>query len=146
MQKIIFVLLIFCCSFARADCDRVVVPAPEFLKSLKLAQNGNVIEQRNVAVSYEVGYLVSRCFADAYFWYSKAAEAEDSISVDWIARQNVLIGLHDGREFMTVHRVEKHTAVETPLPPPIVPVQVPVNRPEKIREDVRLYWMGITGG
>lgn len=99
-QFILKAMLFFFCmiSAAFADCDFEENINSEFTKSLKLATAGNVIEQRNVAVSYEVGYLVGRCFEKAYFWYKKAAKAKDDISIQWVARNEALLTLWAGKE------------------------------------------------
>jgi TPR repeat protein len=76
------------------------VPHPEFMKSYKRAKAGNVIEQRNVAVSYDAGYLVSACPEKAHYWYQKAAQNNDQIAQDWLARHNKFKAIHDGPEFM----------------------------------------------
>lgn len=93
-------MLFFLCmvSAASADCNLEEDINPEFAKSLKRATAGNVIEQRNVAVSYEMGYLVDRCFEQAYFWYQKAAKAKDDISIRWVARNDALMTLMAGKE------------------------------------------------
>lgn len=84
--------------FAFADCEPEENINPEFVKSFKLAEKGNVIEQRNVAASYEVGYLVGPCFKNAYYWYDKAAKNKDEISIQWVARQDSLKTMADGKE------------------------------------------------
>lgn len=85
-------------SAAFADCNLEENINPGFAKSLKLAAAGNVIEQRNVAVSYEAGYLVGRCFEKAYFWYKEAAKAKDDIATQWVARNDALLALMAGKE------------------------------------------------
>lgn len=85
-------------SAAFADCNFEENINPDFAKSLKLATTGNVVEQRNVAVSYEVGYLVGRCFEKAYYWYKSAAKAKDDISIQWVARNDALLTLMAGKE------------------------------------------------
>lgn len=93
------ILFSFCMvSAAFADCDPEENINPEFAKSLKRATAGNVIEQRNVAVSYEVGYLVGRCFEKAYYWYRQAARGKDDISIRWVARNDALLTLMAGKE------------------------------------------------
>lgn len=99
-MHILRAMLFFLCmvSAASADCNFEEEINPEFAKSLKLAIAGNVIEQRNVAVSYEVGYLVDRCFEQAYSWYQKAAKSKDDISIRWVARNEALLALAAGKE------------------------------------------------
>jgi hypothetical protein len=81
-------------------------PHPDFLKSYKLALAGNVIEQRNVAVSYDAGYLVSACPVKAHFWYQKAADNQDQIAQNWIAHYNQFKAILDGPEFAVVNHVD----------------------------------------
>lgn len=75
-------------------------PHPEFMKSYKRAKAGDAMEQRNVAVSYDAGYLVNVCPEKAHYWYQKAASKGDQIAQDWLARFNKLKAMHDGPEFM----------------------------------------------
>jgi clan AA aspartic protease (TIGR02281 family) len=93
------ILLCLCAvSTAYADCEPETNTDPAFAQSLKLAIKGNVVEQRNVAVSYEAGYLVKPCFTNAYFWYKQAAQQGDEISAKWVARNDPLIALMKGPE------------------------------------------------
>jgi clan AA aspartic protease (TIGR02281 family) len=93
------ILLCLCAaSAAYADCEPETNTDPAFAKSLKRAIKGDVVEQRNVAVSYDAGYLVKPCFTNAYFWYKQAANQGDEISVKWIARNDPLIALMNGPE------------------------------------------------
>lgn len=96
--RAIVLLFCFAVSAAYADCEPERGSDPVFAKSLKKAIKGDVIEQRNVAVSYEAGYLVGRCFANAYFWYKQAAKQGDAISAQWVARNEALIALMNGPE------------------------------------------------
>ncbi|MBI5439368.1 MAG: sel1 repeat family protein [Nitrosomonadales bacterium] len=80
-------------------------PHPEFMKSYRQAKAGDAMEQRNVSVSYDAGYLVNACPEKAHYWYQKAASKGDQIAQDWIARFNKLKAIHDGPEFITVRRV-----------------------------------------
>jgi len=68
------------------------------MKSLKLAKAGNVVEQRNVAVSYDSGYMVNPCPASAYYWYKKAAKGGDEIAIEWVSRNETLSALMNGSE------------------------------------------------
>lgn len=77
-------------------------PPPEFTKSYRQAKAGDAMEQRNVAVSYDAGYLVNACPEKAHYWYQKAASKGDQIAQDWLARFNKLKVMHDGPEFMVV--------------------------------------------
>jgi clan AA aspartic protease (TIGR02281 family) len=91
------ILLCLCAvSTVYADCEPEKNTNPEFAKSLKRAIKGDVIEQRNVAVSYEAGYLVGPCFANAYFWYKQAAKGGDQIAAEWVSRNDTLIALMNG--------------------------------------------------
>lgn len=60
------------------------------------------MEQRNVAVSYDAGYLVNACPEKAHYWYQKAANKGDQIAQDWLARFNKLKAMHDGPEFIVL--------------------------------------------
>ena len=91
------ILLCVCAvSTAHADCEPEKSTNPEFAKSLKRALKGDIVEQRNVAVSYDAGYLVPPCFANAYFWYKQAAKGGDTIAAEWISRNDSLIALMNG--------------------------------------------------
>jgi aspartyl protease family protein len=91
------ILLCACAvSTAYADCEPEKSINPEFAKSLKRALKGDIVEQRNVAVSYDAGYLVPPCFANAYFWYKQAAKGGDAIAAEWISRNDALIALMNG--------------------------------------------------
>lgn len=79
-------------------------PHPELVKSYKLAKAGNAMEQRNLAVSYDAGYLVNACPEKAYYWYQKAAQNGDQIAQDWLDRYNKFKEMHDGQEFVTVSK------------------------------------------
>jgi hypothetical protein len=60
------------------------VPHREFLITRKLARHDNSLEQRNLAISYDVGYLVSPCPNKALYWYRKAALNGDQVAQRWI--------------------------------------------------------------
>lgn len=94
------ILLLLCsvASVAYADCGPETRADPAFTKSLERALKGDVVEQRNVAVSYEAGYLVKPCFAKAYYWYKQAAKQGDKISAQWLARNDALAALMKGAE------------------------------------------------
>lgn len=100
MSALRTILLLLCCaaSVAHADCGPESDVDPAFAKSLKRALKGDVVEQRNVAVSYEAGYLVEPCFAKAYYWYKQAAKQGDEKSAQWIARNEALVELMKGDE------------------------------------------------
>jgi len=88
-------------------------PHPEFMKSYQLAMVGNAMEQRNIAVSYDAGYLVNACPEKAYDWYQKAAKNGDQIAQDWLARYNKFKAMHDEPEFMTVNKPDSSPAQTT---------------------------------
>lgn len=92
--------LLFCLAstVAHADCGPDGNASPAFRKSLKRAIEGDAVEQRNVAVSYEAGYMVEPCFSRAYYWYKKAAAQGDEIAKRWLARNDTLIGMMKGNE------------------------------------------------
>jgi len=73
-------------------------PDPEFMKSYNLAMEGNAKEQRNLAVSYDAGYLVHACADKAYYWYQQAAKNGDSIAQEWITRYDQFKHIFDGPE------------------------------------------------
>ena len=91
-------------------------PHPEFMKSMKLAKAGNAMEQRNVAVSYDAGYLVSACPDKAHYWYQKAADKGDQIAKNWIARDNRFKEISAGPEF-AVRNDPPNALVLTPATP-----------------------------
>ncbi len=86
------------------------------MESYKLAKAGNAMEQRNVAVSYDAGYLVAACPEKAHFWYQKAAGNGDQIARKWLARYDKFEEIHDGPEFAVAHRdaPEKTSASSSP--------------------------------
>lgn len=99
-MSVLRIILLLCCaiSVAYADCGSEKKFAPAFEQSLKRAIKGDVIEQRNVAASYEAGYQVEPCFAKAYYWYKQAAKQGDEISMQWVARNDTLTALMKGTE------------------------------------------------
>lgn len=124
----VFMLLLACVSplsqAATPDCAEVYFspddfnhvrplrkPAPEFMKSYSLAKAGSAVEQRNVAVSYDAGYLVAACPEKAHYWYQKAADNGDSVSQNWIAHYEQLKEISDGPEFAHVDQVKPPQAL-----------------------------------
>jgi len=110
---------------ATAECEDVYfspddhnhersLPQPhlELAKSIKRAKAGNAMEQRNVAVSFEAGYLVNACREKARYWYEKAAQNGDQIAQEWITRDNRLQAIHDGPEFIFVDGIESVKAMQ----------------------------------
>ena len=75
-------------------------PSMEFSRMLAAAKRGNALEQRNLAVSYEGGYLVSKCLEKAAGWYRRAASGGDEVAQKWVADQNRLNQLAAGPEYI----------------------------------------------
>lgn len=96
-------------------------PHPELVKSYKLAKAGNAMEQRNLAVSYDAGYLVNVCPEKAYYWYQKAAQNGDQIAQDWLDRYNKFKEMRGKQEFMTINKANSSQAptkeVSQSIPP-----------------------------
>lgn len=65
----------------------LVRPHREFRVTQARAKQGNPTEQRNLAVSYETGFLVTPCHAKTIYWYQRAAANGDAISQQWIRRK-----------------------------------------------------------
>lgn len=86
-------------------------PHAEFMKSYKLAKAGDAKEQRNVAISYDTGYLVTACPEKAYYWYREAAQNGDQIAQDWLARFDNFKAIHDGPEFIVVNKASSPQAL-----------------------------------
>lgn len=81
-------------------------PHPEFMQSHQLAKAGNAVEQRNIAVSYDAGYLVKACPEKALYWYQEAARNGDQIAQEWLARDSKFKALHDKPEYMTINKTD----------------------------------------
>jgi aspartyl protease family protein len=62
----------------------LTVPHADFSKTQSAATKGNALEQRNLAMDYESGYLVARCDEKAEYWYRRAAKGGDQIAKNWI--------------------------------------------------------------
>jgi len=73
-------------------------PAKEFAVTYKAAKNGNASAQRSLAVSYETGYLVSKCADKAAYWYGKAAAAGDEGAKKWVSRYKIFSAIRSGPE------------------------------------------------
>jgi len=73
-------------------------PAKELITTLKKAKLGISVEQRSLAVSYENGYLVSKCDEKAIYWYEKAAASGDEVAKKWISRFKAFKSLQEGPE------------------------------------------------
>ncbi|GAB1392606.1 hypothetical protein MASR1M60_07690 [Rhodocyclaceae bacterium] len=78
-------------------------PPKDFMSSYKGALAGSPIEQRNIAVSYESGYLVSKCDEKALYWYEKAAKGGDEKAQNWIDRRKVFDAMRNGPECAGIH-------------------------------------------
>ncbi len=103
-------------------------PHPELARSIKLAKAGNALEQRNLAVSYDAGYLVAACAEKAHYWYQKAAKNGDQIAQNWLERENKFEQILGGPEFAIRIEPPKKVLVETVEPVmPVVPVAPVVN-------------------
>lgn len=77
--------------FAPDDISRehpLAKPHPKLVKSYKLARAGNAIEQRNMAVNFDKGYLIAACPEKALYWYQKAADNGDKIAQEWLSQHN----------------------------------------------------------
>lgn len=77
-------------------------PHAELAKTLMAARKGNALEQRNLAVSYESGYLVSQCMSKAAYWYRQAAKGGDEVAKNWVTRREVFDKLSAGPECMEI--------------------------------------------
>ena len=73
-------------------------PTPEFSERLQAAENGSAQAQRNLAISYESGYLVSRCRKKADYWYRRAAAGGDQVAQKWVAQSDARLRLMAGAE------------------------------------------------
>ena len=54
-------------------------PHPLLGALLKGAENGVAVEQRNLAISFQTGYLVRPCPVTAAYWYEKAGAGGDPV-------------------------------------------------------------------
>lgn len=66
--------------------------------TLKAARAGDAREQRNLAVSYDSGYLISPCPEQAAYWYGRAAAGGDDRAKAWVAHQMPFARLAAGPE------------------------------------------------
>lgn len=76
----------------------VARPLAPFAETLRQAKAGVPLEQRRLAVNYEAGYLVSRCYQKAVYWYGKAAAAGDDGAKQWLSRNQVSVAQQAGPE------------------------------------------------
>lgn len=82
------------------DSDSYPLTRPHTWLAMKIkaARKGNALEQRNLAVSYESGYLISKCVSKAAYWYRRAAKGGDEVAKAWVARRDVFDRLAAGPE------------------------------------------------
>ena len=76
----------------------VTRPVAQFAETLRQAKAGVALEQRRLAESYELGYLVSRCHEKAVYWYGKAAASGDDGAQRWLGRNRAFAALRAGPE------------------------------------------------
>ena len=76
----------------------VTRPVAQFAETLRQAKAGAALEQRKLAESYELGYLVARCYEKAVYWYGKAAASGDDGAQRWLGRNKALAALRTGPE------------------------------------------------
>lgn len=108
---------VFASSSMAVDCEAVYfsaddpnhqsprkTPAPEFLQTLNLAQAGDAEAQSEVAVSYDVGYLVAPCAKKAKYWYQKAAAQGNGLARDAL-RRDIVKAERNNREFIRVDQI-----------------------------------------
>ncbi len=77
--------------FSASDYDHktpLSKPEREFADDLRRAKAGDRVAQRNVAISYETGYLVGKCDEQAAYWYGKAAKGGDKDAAAWVAEHD----------------------------------------------------------
>lgn len=75
-----------------------VKPSREFLRTWKLATAGLSRYQLNLAVSYDSGYLVSKCHDMARYWYLKAAKSGNEYAKKHVKNYQTLWAMLDGAE------------------------------------------------
>ena len=73
-------------------------PEKQLAETLGKAKAGVSVEQRNLAISYDAGYLVSQCHDKAVYWYRKAAESGDEIAKQWLVKNTAFEVLRAGPE------------------------------------------------
>lgn len=78
--------------------NALAAPHAEFAAMQREAKRGNTVGQRNLAVSYESGYLVSACPGKAAHWYRHAAKGGDKVAQEWIKRHDAIAQLAAGPE------------------------------------------------
>lgn len=90
-------------------------PPKDFMLSYKGALAGSATEQRNIAISYEAGYLVSKCDEKALYWYRKAAEGGDRFAQNWIDRRKVFDTMRNGPECVGIRCPAQDISLPTVL-------------------------------
>lgn len=73
-------------------------PAPAFAKALRQATRGVAVEERNLAVYYESGYMVTRCQEKADYWYERAALHGDEVAKAALSRTVAFARLRESHE------------------------------------------------
>jgi clan AA aspartic protease (TIGR02281 family) len=87
--------------YAPSDHDQehpLRAPHREFAIQLRKANSGDLLAQRNVAVSYDAGYLVDKCPEKARYWYGRAASRGDEFAKTWMARSTSFERIRQGPE------------------------------------------------
>lgn len=110
-QALMIGTVLWCAVASAKECDEqyftidasghevaVSTPVKHFAVTLKKARAGDVLEQRNLAVSYEVGYLISACHEKAAYWYKKAADSGDPVARLWLRESQSRAALRRGPE------------------------------------------------
>lgn len=72
--------------------------APAFSKTLRQARRGFAVEERNLAVYYESGYMVTRCPSKADYWYERAARHGDEVAKASQTRSATFTRLRESHE------------------------------------------------
>jgi clan AA aspartic protease (TIGR02281 family) len=73
-------------------------PSPELTALRRQASAGHAAAQRSLAVSYETGYLVSRCADKALYWYREAGKRGDKLAQEWLDAYARLEKMRSGPE------------------------------------------------
>jgi clan AA aspartic protease (TIGR02281 family) len=73
-------------------------PDSRLAATLKQADDGVAAAQRQLAIHYESGYLLSRCPEKSAYWYRQAAAAGDDVAQQWLLRNASVHELRGSRE------------------------------------------------
>ena len=73
-------------------------PSPALAQTMAQAKAGDATAQRNLAISYETGYLVSPCRSQSIRWYHAAADSGDEAAKQWLRRNEPIAALRSGPE------------------------------------------------